>query len=145
MNLTIKHAFGFVVVAAALCATAGQASADEIYKGAVNLPFETHWGAAVLQPGSYTISIQPALSGAFIRIRGASGEQEVLAGAFDTEPISRHGSLTIVNVGGTNVVKRFDAGVIGKSFDFHVPKGKRTEIGRVGADQETTVSVFGTH
>ena len=144
MNFGMRHAFGLVLLAAAFGATAGQASADEVYRGAVNLPFETHWGPAVLQPGSYTISIQTALSGALIRIRGQAGEQDVLTGAFNRENPSARGSLTLVDVGGTYVVKRFNAGVIGKSFDFRVPKLKRTEIGRAEAETETNVTVSGT-
>ena len=145
MNFGMRHAFGLVLLAAAFGATAGQANADEVYRGAVNLPFETHWGPAVLQPGSYTISIQPALSGSLIRIRGKAGDKDVLAGAFNNEPRSGRGSLTLVNIGGTYVVRRFDAGVIGKSFSFPVPKLKRTEIGRTEAEPESSVSVVGTH
>src|SRR5207253_2321035 len=107
----------------------------QVYRGTVDLPFETHWASAVLQPGLHTITIEVTGNGNhWIQVSGREGRKNILAGAFEPEPQSKHGSLTLVNVNGTYAVRRFDAGLIGTQFAFVVPKIKPAERGSVEPD-----------
>src|SRR5947209_4194419 len=114
MNLSSKCTLSAMLLAIALFATESQANAQQIYRGTVNLPFETHWAGAVLQPGPHTISIDLANTGInWIRVTGADGMQTILAGGYDRELQPWHSSLTVVNVNGTYAVRHFHAGSIG--------------------------------
>jgi hypothetical protein len=53
--------FAMLVLVTA-CFGAGLANAQEV-KGKFNLPFETHWGNAVLAPGDYTFRLNFSASG----------------------------------------------------------------------------------
>lgn len=136
MTLT-RYAIGSLLLAVAGFATASHAlAATELYRGTLNLPFEAHWGTAVLHPGIYTLTIDPGFSGPpLINIVGQGKHERVLAITSDFQTRSAHGSIKLVNVGGTYIVKRLDAAVIGKSFDFPVPKN------RSGSGQETNLTV----
>jgi hypothetical protein len=138
----IKHICSLTFSVLALGAAVSQANARQLYRGTVSLPHETSWGGAVLQPGPHIIQIEDGFDGIpVIHVFGQGEQLRIRGSAFDLEPLSSHGSLTLVNVGGTSAVKRFDAGVIGKSFDFNVSKVKRSKMERAGAEPGTTVSV----
>jgi hypothetical protein len=142
--MLFRHICGLTVLALALGVTASQASAQQIYKGTVNLPFETHWGGATLQPGLHTISIEAGYNGIpMIHVHGQGEDARILTGAVSLEPVSGRGRLTLVNVSGKYLVKRFDAGLVGKAFDFAVPRMKRSEAERAAAESTTTVPVAG--
>ncbi len=140
--MLLKHTCGLSLLFMALGASVVPANAQQMYRGTVNLPSETRWGGAVLQPGLHTILVESGFSGIpLIHIFQQGREMTILAGLSEAEPISGAGSLKLVNVGGTMVVKHFDAGVIGKSFDFIVPKVRPSKAERAGAQSETTIAV----
>ena len=140
MRFTNRHAFASMLLAIAFSATALPLGAADVYRGSVNLPFETHWGDAVLQPGTYSFIVETGFSGqSAIKLTGADGPKRILPTTYDLRATSGGASLTIVNVDGTYTVKRLNAGMIGKSFDFPTPKHKSRE------EAESNVTVLGTH
>jgi len=70
-------AIALLVVVALTSLFAGTANAQAIsptYVGKFTLTAETHWGKAVLQPGSYTITIKSTGSPVIALIRNANGD-----------------------------------------------------------------------
>jgi hypothetical protein len=70
-------AIALLVMVALTCLSSGTAGAQAIspaYVGKFTLTAETHWGKAVLQPGSYTITIKSTGSPMIALIRNANGD-----------------------------------------------------------------------
>jgi hypothetical protein len=122
MYLQKKFRFGLLVVLAGLIAGALPLSAQQLYRGTFELPVVTHWNGAVLEPGEYTVTVEQGLSLRLIRIQGEGRTAVAVAGTFNIEPFAENGRLTFENVGGAYVIREFDAGPLGQSFKFDVPK-----------------------
>lgn len=143
--MLLKHTYGLSLLFMALGAAVVPANAQQMYRGTVNLPSETRWGGAVLQPGLHMILVEAGFNGIpLIHVFQQGMEMTILAWLSEAEPISGTGSLKLVNVGGTMAVKHFDAGVIGKSFDFIVPKVRPSKAERAVVQSETSVPVTST-
>ena len=67
-------------VAAAIAAglSMGSASAQPLVKGTFTLPYEVHWGKAVLPPGHYSISIDDARRPALVSNALTGGRHAVV-------------------------------------------------------------------
>ncbi len=138
----LKYTCGLSLLALALGAAASPANAQQIYKGTLNLPFAASWGGAVLQPGLHTIVLENGFNGVpLIHISGQGRNMTILAGQAEFKPVSRHSALRLVDAGGTLAVKHLDAGAIGKSFDFLLPKVKSSKAERAAAESEKTVTI----
>lgn len=141
--MLLKHTYGWSLCALALAAAGSQANAQQVYRGTVNLPAETRWGGAVLHPGPHTIMIGSDFSAMpLIHVFEQGKEMRILAGPAQTKAVSERGSLFLEKAGGTYQVKRFDAGAIGKSFTFLVPKAKRNKDERARTETGVNVSVL---
>jgi len=120
------------------------ASAEQLYRGMINIPVEARWEGTVIKPGTYAISVESNVGGArLLYLRGEKKQFAILAGSSEPEGRAENAKLTLVNVGGTYVVKRFDAGYLGTSFSFKTPKGLSNEP-LAAAATETSVEVTGS-
>jgi hypothetical protein len=99
------------------------ANAQQLYKGAFTIPFETKWGNTVMEPGQYTITVEQALGQKLVRVHGP-GELAMFGTPSTIEPDGANGKLTFVNINGLYTLKAFNAGTTGQSFIFAVPKAK---------------------
>jgi hypothetical protein len=116
----IQYALGTMLLAAAFGVTA---NAQQAYRGTFNLPFQTYWGGSVLEPGEYTVSIDGGTEGpSVLHVKGSSGTVTILTGPTELLNHLGRGRLVLANVNGVYAIQQFDAGAIGKSFSFHVPK-----------------------
>lgn len=138
MTFRMSSALGVVLLAGVLAASA---SAQTEYKGKFRLPVETSFGGVVLEPGDYTISLaRVGTDGTdVVRIDGTSGFASMLATSSGIAPYSNHGSLKLVSVGGKYVLREYNAGTIGKSFTFRIPKEPRSSAAHGGAPRDATV------
>jgi hypothetical protein len=68
-----------VVAAVATCLSGGTANAQSLVKGTFTLPYEVHFGRAVLPAGPYTISMDSVRGPAIVRTAAGSGRAMVLA------------------------------------------------------------------
>jgi hypothetical protein len=144
MNLRMNRTFSLVLLAGALSIGASLANAQGTYRATFNLPVAAHWGLAVLQPGQYTVSLDQGYMPSIIHVQGQGRVAAVLAGPVTGMSTAGPSRLKLVNVNGTYVVKQFDAGLVGKSFAFAVPKALRNRDDRSAASMETTVDVLGS-
>jgi hypothetical protein len=111
-----------VMLVAALGALSPRANAQE-YKGKFSLPYETYWGGTVLQPGEYTVWTENAQPGAtLLRVSGNGKIATALIGPVELRAFTDHTRIVLVEAGGIYALREFDAGVIGKSFWFAVPR-----------------------
>lgn len=93
------------------------------YKGKFTLPFEAHWGIADLQPGEYTVWTDSVGALQLIRLAGANGTTAtILPGPVELmESSGGKGQIEITDVGGTQVVTKFTAALVGKEYAFAIP------------------------
>jgi hypothetical protein len=140
MMLRNRWTLNLALMVAAAAFTAAHAKADDVYKGTFNLPEQTYWGTALLQPGEYHFTVDQNPGRTYIvRLQGEGVEASVLAGAVFGETASDHGFLKIVDMNGVYVVRELNAGNIGKEFEFMVPKAAqaRGESASVPAPNST--------
>jgi hypothetical protein len=120
--LRMKFAFGSVMLAATLGVLSPLANAQE-YKGKFSLPVETYWGGTVLQPGEYTVWTEDARPGSTVlRVSGNGKIATALIGPVEIRAITGHNKIVLVEVGGIYALREFDAGAVGKSFSFTLPR-----------------------
>ena len=120
MSLLTNHVLRGVAFIAALGLTASHAKAQ---RGTFNLPFEAHWGSVVLPPGPYTISVPLQVSWPrIIEISGHGKTVPILVGIEESQKPSDHSYLSLLNVDGTYVVRKFNSGASGKVFTFLLPR-----------------------
>jgi hypothetical protein len=114
-------------MALAFCLAASQGKAQGTYKGTFTLPFEARWGTAILQPGDYTISmeLESARTFNYLVVRGEGKSAFILANVTDHTEFSKHSQLTLVQTGSGYVVQTLDAGELGLTLSYAVPKDKR--------------------
>jgi hypothetical protein len=136
--LRMKFAFGAVMLAAVLGVVSPAANAQE-YKGKFSLPVETYWGGTVLQPGDYTVWTENDRPGATVlRVSGNGKIATALIGPVEFRTISGHNRIVLVEAGGMYALREFDAGVLGKSFSFALPKANHKRVDRASLPAAVT-------
>lgn len=138
MTLRFQHALGAMALLGATLAIAPLANASVTYRGTFHLSVETHWGAAVLAPGDYTISIENAAERAgVLRVEGPNGAATILTSSVEARDISSSGRLVLANVNGVYAIRELDAGSAGKAYTFPLPKG----LSASAASKTSTIAV----
>ena len=109
-------------------------------KGSFDLPFETHWGPAVLQPGQYTLSVPTATAIIpEISVTGQGRTVFVGVGSAVGAAVSERSYLRLDKIGDAYVVREFNSGVTGRLLTFSVPKSVRNAV--IASRQSATVPV----
>jgi hypothetical protein len=136
--LRMKFAFCTVMLAAAMGVLSPRASAQD-YKGKFSLPVETYWGGTVLQPGEYTVWTEDARPGATVlRVSGNGKIATALIGPVELRAFTGHTRIVLVEAGGIYALREFEAGVLGKSFSFALPKAIHERVERAGVPAAVT-------
>jgi len=98
----------WVVTAVAASALGGVASAQSPVKGSFTLPYEVHWGKAVLAPGAYTITMDSTRGPATIRTSTGAGRALVLARSVDKAMTDQPTALLISKRENQRIVRSFN-------------------------------------
>jgi hypothetical protein len=98
----------WVVAAVAASALSGTASAQSLVKGSFTLPYEVHFGKAVLAPGSYTISMDSTRGPAIVRTSTGSGRALVVARSVDKSVAGQPTALLISQRENQRIVRSFN-------------------------------------
>jgi hypothetical protein len=114
-----------MVAALAVGVTANRAAADEVYKGTFGLQSAVYWGNVLLQPGQYTITLEQGVNSPPVFYLYGEGVRTTFMTSAVRPDSASSDSLKIENINGAYVVRELDAGILGKSFAFAVPKGVR--------------------
>lgn len=143
MNLLTNRVLSATLFATSFAATASHANARP---GTFTLPFEAHWGTAVLEPGEYTICARPGMSWPqIIEISGHGKTVSTFAAMETPQEHSASASLRVLNVGERHFIQQFSSGPDGKSFTFLVPKAVEKELAAKDQPKETLVAVAKRH
>ena len=121
------------------CVITIAANAQPTFVGKFTLPYEVHWGQAVLPAGEYSIRMDSMAAGA--KVTSADGSRTVYTQFpmfADREKGGTH--LTITTKGNERRVRTLNAPEIGKLIIFApLSKSEREELAKGG--QSTTVPV----
>ena len=97
-----------------------------------------------MQPGRYTISMSTEahdiLRVPAIHLSGEGVNATLFAFATSTQE-SAHNYLDVANIGGTNVIRAFDSGLLGESFAFGVTKSVKNNALRASTEPAIAVLV----
>ena len=126
MKLSITRSIMLSALAVALSLGASKASAET---AKFDLPVEAHWGAAVLSPGSYKLSLPISPSGVHIfYLDGDAGIQMAVPSIVNIKESSGPSRLTLVNVDGTYYVRDYTSEARGTTMRFSVPKTDHRQL-----------------
>jgi hypothetical protein len=135
---------GLALIALVLGSTAIPARAETVLKGSFELPAPTYWGNTLLQPGQYTFWLSTELREAegapMIHISG-DGVRLTLLALAKPERESGRNVLQISTIDGTNVIREFDAGILGESFVFGVTKSVKAKALRASTGTALPLSI----
>ena len=117
-------------LAIAICAAAGAASAQPLVKGTFTLPYEVHWGKAVLPPGHYSIAIDRADRPALVTTPTGRVLAYVLARSFDDAMKGQPTALIITKSETQRVVRSFNWREGNRRFIYRAfTEAERTQLG----------------
>jgi hypothetical protein len=126
-------------VVIATCVLTVAAKAQPTFVGTFTLPYEVHWGQAVLPAGEYFIRMDSAAAAA--KVTSADGSKTVYTQFpmfADSEKGGTH--LTITKMGNERSVRSLNAPELGKLIIFApLSKSEREELAKAG--QSITVPV----
>lgn len=124
-----------------LAVTASRANAQDVaLKGTFTLPYEARWGAAVLPPGDYTLSLPAAYTN--IPVMYVSNQSKTVyigMGSGRSKAESQQSYLRVEDVGGMHVVRQFNSAITGELISFPVSKSVKNAL--VARNQSTTLPV----
>lgn len=124
----LKMASHLVLVALALALSANVGKSQSVsYEGTFTLPFEVRWGVATLPPGDYTLRVDNIYGSKLTFVQGEGMSAMVLTGVRDRREVSNHSQLDLVETANGYAVKSLEAGQVGLSFDYAVPRSKVTQ------------------
>jgi hypothetical protein len=126
-------------VVIATCVLTVAAKAQPTFVGTFTLPYEVHWGQALLPAGEYFIRMDSA--GAAAKVTSTDGSRTVYT-QFPTFADSEKGDthLTITKMGNERRVRSLNAPKFGKLIIFApLSKSEREELAKAG--QSITVPV----
>jgi hypothetical protein len=135
-----NYASSLGLFALAVGLTASQANAQSV-RGTFNLPFQAHWGDAVLEPGKYTISLP--YEGSLSPVMQVSGEGQtvmILVG-MSQKTASERNYLRVENIGQAHVIRELTYGATGRLMRFSVPKSVRNQAAFERSALDTKVAV----
>jgi hypothetical protein len=133
-HLKLFSKLGRAAVALGVCATAGHA--QTVCQGKFTMPFETGWGGATLLACDYTLTMASASSSYTLYSHGQTGDATILATAADQIVVSSYAGLNLVDIGGVENAKTFEAPEFELTFSYATPK--QIQAGRKDARQKTT-------
>lgn len=133
MKSSFSLAKSLILVLVAAGFSSRPAAAQASVEGKFTLPFEAHWGNAVLQPGDYTFSILstglPAIVVVRREPRGARVAM-VMARGWDSGGSSDHSVLTVARSGGKVSISSLYLEELGLTFYYSIPQPNRELVAR---------------
>jgi hypothetical protein len=124
-----------VAAAIAVGLSVGSASAQPLVKGTFTLPYEVHWGKAVLPPGHYSITIDGARRPALVsNTQTREGRAFLMAGALSDAMKGQPTALLITKIENERFVLSFNWREGNKSFIYRALT--KTELTQLGSASE---------
>ena len=135
------RAIVFAMTLLAAIVLGGAANAYPTFSGKFTLPYEVHWGHAVLPAGDYTMTMEPFESAA--RVRAANGKIQFIP-VFPSISDSLQGGtfLYVTSNGSERTVRCLNLPRLGKSLVYEpLTKPEREAITRRDQPQAVQVAI----
>ena len=131
----------FVIVMLATCAFAAAANAQSSFTGRFTLPYEVHWGAAVLPAGEYTITMDTFHT--VTLVQSASNNQSFYTRMPMIDDSTKGpASLSIAFLQGERRVRSLNLPGFGKSLIYEpLTKAEREQLAKGGQVQAVPVII----
>jgi len=119
------------------------AEAQMAYTGTFNLTTEAYWGPNLLQPGEYHIvmSLDQSHGTRSIQLTGEGVRATLLTAWGIPQDVSKRNSLELQQINGVYIVRKLDAGLVGRSYRFLASKNALQHAERTTASTPVTVTV----
>lgn len=144
MNVHRNFVRLFVLALAATALSVGTSSAQD-FQGKFTLNHQAQWGQAVLQPGSYTLTLSRFQGGQrMVEVRrDAKGgaETTILPASENASRANGKSDLICIRQGGTLVIRALEVGPAGETVYFHAPKNVTIEAQRRGSEQPVLLAM----
>jgi hypothetical protein len=129
-----------VAVAIAICLSVSSASAQSL-KGSFTLPYEVHWGKAVLPAGPYTITFDSLRGPAIVRTRTGEGRALVMPVTTDKAMNDQPSALLITRIENEHFVRYLNLRDANVSFVYRpFTKSERKVVGKI--DEPEAVAIL---
>ena len=142
MKVTTRHTAAVKLLAAVVLATSvfvATVNAQPSFQGRFTLPYEVHWGNAVLPAGAYTITMPPFEAAALVR--SASGKAQFIPFASTEDSKQGVSCLFIAVRGDEHRVLSLNLAQFGQSLIYErLTKTERETLAK--ADQIQAVPVL---
>jgi hypothetical protein len=130
-----------VAAAIALCVSVTTASAQPALEGSFTLPYEVHWGKAVLTPGVYTVTFDSMRGPAIVRTSTGQGRVILLPVPTDKSLKDQPSALIVSRIENERVVRYLN--VREKDLSFVYRPYTKTERKLVGSvDKPEAVAIL---
>jgi hypothetical protein len=127
----MKSTFNRILAIAALgliavCASAGTASAQDVYKGKFTLPADARWDNATLPAGEYTFTLKSVALPTRIVVTGPNGSQFVITSSTNERFIDAPSNLKLERRNGEYIVSEVYLADLHMQLNYH-QKGSQTK------------------
>jgi hypothetical protein len=129
-NSISKYSFLLFVVTYLSAGILSAQGPSAVYKGTFTLPFEAHWGTAILPPGEHSLALNSTTMPVRATVRGENGAVLIQAEAMATRRGSEQSSLIVTRRSRRGIVCSLYVAELGAAFYFNVPKAERQLIAR---------------
>jgi hypothetical protein len=116
-NASLKVVKLLVAAAVVVGSLSGTARAQAL-KGTFTLPYEVHWGDAVLSAGSYSITMDSVRGPALVTPTVGRGPGLVIFGSLDSASPGRPTGLLVTRIEDARIVRSFNWREGGKNFVY---------------------------
>jgi hypothetical protein len=128
-----------VAAAIAICLSVGSASAQSL-RGTFTLPYEVHWGVAVLPAGSYTITFDSLRGPAIVRTRTGEGRALLTPMTIDKAMKEQPSALLITRIENDHVVRYLNFREAGVSFVYRpFTKSEGKLVGKIDESEAVPI------
>ena len=129
-----------VAAAIAICLSVSSASAQSL-KGSFTLPYEVHWGKAVLPAGPYTITFDSLRGPAIVRTSTGEGRALLTPVTTDKAMNDQPSALLITRIENEHVVRYLNLREANVSFVYRpFTKSERKLVGKI--DEPEAVAIL---
>jgi len=129
-----------VAAAIALCVSVTTASAQPALEGSFTLPYQVHWGNAILNPGVYTITFDTMRGPAIVRTSTGQGRVILLPVPTEKSMMDQPSALIVSRIENQRVVRYLNVSEVGLSFVYRpYTKTERKLVGSVDKPEAVAI------
>jgi hypothetical protein len=139
MKMTGLTFLKLAVAAIAICLSVSSASAESL-NASFTLPFEVHWGKAVLPAGAYTITFETRYGPALVRAGNGHGRALVMPVTVSQAAKDQPSALVVTRIENGYDVRYLNLREANVSFGYRLAnESQRNVLGKVDKPEAVTI------